>query len=1322
MTERPNILLIEDNPVDARVIRELIMEYGKEFNVELAFTLSEGLKRLNPKKRDISVVLLDLTLPDSAGINTFENVYSQVPWLPIVVITGLDDTMVSEEAIHKGAQDYLIKGQINGPLLVRAVRYAINRKKTEQKLAETLNLNQKILAASAMGIFTYKTSGQCVFANEAASQISGASKQQLLEQNFHHTESWHKSGLYTIAQKVLKTGKSYQKDLHFINSFGKEVWFDCFLTIINSSGETHLLLIINDISERKTIENALEHQQYLMQALLDNYPDAIYFKDTQSRMLSLSKALAIKLGYTDPQELIGKTDFDLFSIEHARRAYEDEQKIIKTGQPLYNLVEKETYLNKPSTWALTTKMPLRDKDGNIIGTFGISSDITERRKAQEELQDSKLRYQSLFEDSPTPIWEEDLSGIKTGIDGLKQSGISDFLSFFQAHPDEVRNLASKIKVLGINKAVLNLHKATDEEQLIRNKNIIFNEETYKTLAYEFAYMAEGERMFDLEQELQTLAGEQKFVIMRWSVVSGYESSLSRVIVSYIDITQRKKDEKELLAHRYHLEHLVEQRTAETEKAKRQNELILNAIGEGVYGENRNGEMTFINPAASQMLGWQSSEIQGKNQHTLIHHTKANGLPYPMEECPIFNATKDGKIHHNSDEVFWRKDGSSFAVEYISTPVWENNQLIGTVVVFTDITQRKKAETELRESEERYRMLANNITDVIWLMNMSGQFTYISPSVIHQTGYTAEETMQRKFDEIFTERSGRIIKDILSEMKEKRGEHFQEKNFELFEYRKDGKAIWLDVIYNGIFDPDGQFLGVVGVSRDITDRKQLIDELQEAKAKAEIATRAKSEFLANMSHEIRTPMNAILGFSDLLYGTVTDPKQRSQVESIRSGAHSLLSIINDILDLSKIEAGKLIIEYHTISLKHLLHEIEIIFSHKVLEKHLSFHIKFGKGVPDFIIIDETRLRQVLFNVIGNAIKFTDQGSVTLVLDQRPSLADKEKIDLFIAISDTGIGIHKEQQLLIFEAFQQQEAQNTKKYGGTGLGLTITKRLVEMMDGEISVQSAPGKGSTFNIVLRNIGISTTGETVIHDQIFDPRSIIFKATKVLVCDDNPSALKLMTDLFANTPITLILAGNGKEAIDLALEHIPGIILMDLEMPIMDGKIAAGILKSNETTKSIPIVAVSASIRNKSDENNYKMLFDNFLLKPIEFVKLFDILKKYLPYQTTEAMPKGKPFADLEFKINKTQKKQLPEIIGILEKEIYPGYEEAMQNQRIDLLEAFGQRLEQLGSQQSFEPLERFGNLICSQADCFEIEKLMETLSKFPALVNKLRTLNKD
>ncbi len=490
-------------------------------------------------------------------------------------------------------------------------------------------------------------------------------------------------------------------------------------------------------------------------------------------------------------------------------------------------------------------------------------------------------------------------------------------------------------------------------------------------------------------------------------------------------------------------------------------ILLDSTAEAIYAINMMGDCTFCNAACLRLLGYMAPvELIGKNMHSMMHHTRPDGAPYPSDECRIYLAFRRGEGSHVDDEVVWRADGTSLPVEYWSYPIREKNILIGAVVTFVDITERRRAQHALQQSEEMFRQLAENIREVFFIVTPDPlRMAYISPAYEEVYGRPGHELYERAdawIDSVHPEDRDRVLSVF---------EQSVQGVATAMEYRLvrlDGSVRWVHARSFPVWDSRGKFSRIVGIAEDITDGKRAMEEMEVAKGAAESANRAKSEFLANMGHEIRTPMNGIIGMTDLLLDTQLSLEQTEYLQMLKTSADSLLTIINDILDFSKIEAGKLGVDAITFDLRKNLEETMRVLAINARSKGLKFVSKVHASVPTSVVGDPDRLRQILVNLVGNALKFTEQGEI--VVEVRKETESDDCAVLHFSVRDTGIGIPLEKQELIFDAFSQADPSTTRKFGGTGLGLAISRRLVQLMDGRMWVQSEVGRGSTFHFTVR------------------------------------------------------------------------------------------------------------------------------------------------------------------------------------------------------------------------------------------------------------------
>jgi PAS domain S-box-containing protein len=650
-------------------------------------------------------------------------------------------------------------------------------------------------------------------------------------------------------------------------------------------------------------------------------------------------------------------------------------------------------------------------------------------------------------------------------------------------------------------------------QLIRSRKktqhipIVFLTAAYKSEQFKQKGFAVGAadyltKPIDANQLINRIQSYLRFILQEQQHNQELEKKVQERTTELVDtnrklqqeIIERKQVEAKLQQARDELESRVQERTAELltinqqlqaeinernkveaalKRLSRQTQLILESAGEGILGLHLSGAVMQVNPAAVQMLGYQPQDLINHSHHDLIHHTKVDGSPYPLEECPIYQALHEGKLGYREDEVFWHRDGTSFAVEYIVTPILEDNQVTGAVLTFRDITQRKQAEMALQEAKEA---------------------------------------------------------------------------------------------------------------------------AEQAKVAAEAANLAKSQFLANMSHELRTPLNAIIGYSEILMEETEGNEQQEEVIAdllkVHSAGKHLLGLINDVLDLSKIEAGKMELHLETFNLDKIFQEVLSTVQPLIESKTNQLTIKCENAGE--VYADLTKLRQILFNLLSNAAKFTDNGTIKVSVCRQLE-SDEEWVQ--ICVSDDGIGMTPEQQQKLFKPFTQADASTTRKYGGTGLGLAITKEFVEMMGGTINVVSELGHGSRFTVRLP-VYVSSPEVRKQTEVLADGNSL------VLVIDDDLIVRELFKNYLKLMGYAVAVVAGGKEGLRLIRQLRPDAIVLDVKMPGMDGWKVLATLKNEPLLADIPVIMMSVE---EQQQKGLALGATDYLVKPVNCEQLEKVLQKY-------------------------------------------------------------------------------------------------------------------
>ncbi|RCX17371.1 PAS domain S-box-containing protein [Fontibacillus phaseoli] len=825
-----------------------------------------------------------------------------------------------------------------------------------------------------------------------------------------------------------------------------------YIPIVHEAGVVGVFSITKDITaekinqargvkERNRIEEALRESEGQYRLISEYSMDLIsrHAADEDNTYLYVSPSSLSLLGY-EPEEMIGSSAFDYLHPEDVQMV-KDDMKLRMNSRSVFSLTYRVRHKDGRYIWFESTgRYRYLAYSGEIGEIITISRDVTERKESERRLQESQQRYRSLFQYSPSSVYSMDLSGKYTSLN----SNLETLLGY------------SRQELLGMSFQQIidhvDLHPTIHHFEQAKNGN----PQNYETTVIR----KDGSHLEIAVTNVPIIVDKQ--VVGVYGIAS--------------DITERTR--------------YVEQ----IEKLSYLHSLILSSVSEGIYGLDENGKTVFVNSAAADMLGYEIHDFIGQSNHQLIHHTKIDGASYPLEECPIIRTMRDGVPRIVNEDVFWRRDGSSFLVEYRVNPMIERGQLIGAVVVFNDITGER--------------------------------------------------------------------------------------------------------------------------------------EIMRAKESAERATQAKSEFLAMMSHEIRTPMNGVISMIDLLQDTNLNEDQRYYAEVLSSSSRALLSILNDVLDFSKIEAGKMALEYETFHLESCVMGAVDLFLPEAAKKGLELSYTISPEVPEYFYSDPSRLRQILVNLIGNALKFTEEGEITVQVRQAPAYDSRDLLEF--VITDTGIGIPTNKLHRLFQSFSQLHPIINRKYGGTGLGLAICKKIVEILGGNITVESVEGVGSTFRFTLvgefSREGVPKEGPTEALTELasaamaegnsfeeqtghqnrpWKPRTL-----SILIAEDHPVNSQAFVQMLEHLGYEPDIAHNGMDVIEALMGKKYDLVFMDIEMPMMDGIKTARLLRRLLPVDRLPvIIGVGSCGEPDNRERCLASGMESIIIKPLNPEDIQELLDVWGP-----------------------------------------------------------------------------------------------------------------
>ncbi len=1156
------ILYLEDSLADVELVTETLERQGLKCAIDRVESGSEFAKAFQETTYDL--ILSDFSLPSYNGLKALKHVRERDVNVPFILISGMIGEDPAIQSLLDGATDYVLKNKMSRlvPAVQRALRETESRREREHVNEELRKSERRLKEAQAVGqIGSWDVDVRTgeVFWSEEALKILGVcsgAKPLTLDEMLNIVPSEDRDLVRSVQTRGMTEQRAVEIEHRIMLSDGSVRWLSARIDpSFENNVLSHVRGVIQDITRRKTAEEALVYEQSLLRALMDNIPDHVYFKDRESRFLRISKAQADHFGLDDPAQAIGKTDFDFFAEAHARPAFEDEQSIIRTGIPLVGVEEQEVWPDGREGWVSTTKVPLKDAQGRIIGTLGVSRDITRRKRIESALRDSKLMLQTVLDSIPAAVFWKNLDLVYLG---GNRSWLHDV------------GLASSEEVMG--KTDYDLPWGKKQAEAFRE--------------YDRQIITTGVPEYNIVEPYTKADGSEAWARTTKIPLRDADDRVVGILGTYEDITDRKRAEEEL------------------RKSELQYKNIVDFAPVGIFQATRQVKILFANQRLAEILGYESgAELIGRDFFKDLPLALSNRLGLERSADP----------HQTAEfELQWKKkDGSPVWVQISSHLVKEPGSGLEYYEGFVrDITQQKWDEDELRRNRELLTSILEGSRDGIVLEDDRGMIEFVNGAYVQLFGYdSASELIGRHESIALSERDQEKLRQYGE--KRLRGEDAPT----LYEYRgkrKDGSLIDLEVSVT-VADIGGK-KHILCVIRDIQerkkaekDRRRYEDEIRQAQKMESLGTLA-----GGIAHDFNNILGIILGHLSILQHHEYDASMRERsADTIGIAVQRGANLVRQILTFAR----KSEVTLGPVSVNESVKEIRKMLT-ETFPRSIEFHFELEKALP-LVIMDSNQLHQALLNLCVNARDAvleaqqtgqTEPASIAIETKLLPGTTVRAKFhdaaeEQYIAVSvkDNGPGMTDEVKAKIFEPFF-----TTKEKGkGTGMGLAVVYGVAQSAHGFLDVESRPGHGSVFTIYLpvpKDMMLMP-----IQQETEEPETPGGTET-ILLVEDEETMLSFLQVMLSDRGYSVLSARDGAEALECFKRDSDRIrlVITDLGLPKMSGEQLLRALKNLKP--DVPVLIASGYIEPEQKAKLFEGGAADILLKPYEISSALKKVRKVL------------------------------------------------------------------------------------------------------------------